>query len=186
MNNTTANVWRLRLYGLGSLLLMLSIPNHARSMLLPLLAAYWISSELIGQRWLNASPAVHGRASTRFDEEGRPRRVMLVDCSCDGGNAHHGFASVAGCSTLSVASLCTDPLSRTTLFEHLMTSQPTDAMITGCDTKACTKSLMDNLQTHSIILTINLVLLYPWNQVHSIPIITINIHFDCARQLKAE
>lgn len=150
LNNTTANVWRLRLYGLGSLLLMLSIPDHARSMLLPLLAAYWISSELIGQRWLNASPALHGRASTRLDEEGRQRRVMLVDCSCDGGNAHHGFASVPGCSTLSVASLCTDPLSRTTLFEHLMTSQPTDAMITGCDTKACPKSLIENLQTLNV------------------------------------
>ena len=52
VNRTTADVWRLRLYGVGSLLLALSIPEHAQPLLLPLLATYWTTSELIGQRWL--------------------------------------------------------------------------------------------------------------------------------------
>ena len=136
VNQATSNTWRLRMYGVGSLLLVLSIPDHAESMLLPLLATYWVSSELVGQRWLNATPSLHGKASVRLDAEGRQRTIMLVDCACDGANTHYGHASVEGCSTVSVTSLCTQPLSRTNLLEHVLKTKPTDAMITGCDTKA--------------------------------------------------
>ena len=178
VNKTTANMWRLRLYGFGSLLLVLSIPNHARSMLLPLLAVYWISSEQIGRSWLNAAHALHGRASTRLDEEGRQRRVMLVDCSCDGANAHHGFASVRGCSTLSVVSLCTDPLSRTNLLEHLINTKPTDAMITGCDTKACPTSMLSNLESLNVQLHgLNLMSLQNHRVIDPDPVLDVELAF---------
>ena len=72
VNSTTADVWRLRLYGVGSLLLVLSIPDHAQSMLLPLLATYWTTSELVGQRWLYAQPLLKDRplngSTTRDDD----------------------------------------------------------------------------------------------------------------------
>ena len=41
LNQSTADVWRLRLYGVGTLLLLLSLPDHAQPVFLPLLATYW-------------------------------------------------------------------------------------------------------------------------------------------------
>ena len=90
---------------------MVSIPEHAASMLLPLLATYWTSSELIGHRWFTKTLAVHGVATVRLDGEGRRRRVAMVDCSCEGANTHCSHAQVKGCSTSSVMSLCTDTYS---------------------------------------------------------------------------
>ena len=145
VNRTTADVWRLRLYGLGSLLLALSIPEHAQPLLLPLLATYWITSELIGQRWLLAQPMAQGYAVERLDEEGRRQRIALLDCSCEGANVHHGHAQVDGCSTVSVTGICTSPTARTTVFEHLIQAKITDAVITGCDGQPCPKQFKENI-----------------------------------------
>ena len=145
LNAQTADLGRLRVYGMGTLLLILSIPGHASAMLLPLLATYWTTSELIGQRWFNNSVAINGTASVRLDAEGRRRRVSMVDCSCEGANGHHGHANVSGCSTVNVVSLCTEPTSRTNLLEHVMHSNITDVVITGCDGTACPASLHENM-----------------------------------------
>ena len=65
-------------------------------LLLPLLATYWTTSELIGQRWLYAQPIAQGQAVERLDHEGRRQRIALLDCSCEGANVHHGMpASMA-------------------------------------------------------------------------------------------
>ena len=146
LNARTADYWRLRLYGIGSLLLILSIPEHAASMLLPLLATYWTSSEILGQRWFHATVAVHGEAVVRLDAEGRRRRVALADCSCEGANSHFGHANVKGCSTVNVNSICTDSTSRTILFEHAIQSGVTDVVITGCDGRPCPTFFHQNMK----------------------------------------
>ena len=145
VNRTTADVWRLRLYGVGSLLLALSTPNHAQPLLLPLLATYWTSSELIGQRWLKAPPLARGHAVERLDREGRRQRISLLDCSCEGANAHHGYADVDGCSTVAVEGICTSSSSRTAVLEHLIQANITDAVITGCNGKPCPKPFIENI-----------------------------------------
>lgn len=145
VNRTTADVWRLRLYGVGSLLMALSTPDHAQPLLLPLLATYWTSSEIMGQRWLRAEPLAQGYAVERLDMEGRRQRIALVDCSCEGGNAHHGYASVDGYSTVSVEGICTTSSSRTAVLEHLIQANITDAVITGCDGNPCPKQFKENI-----------------------------------------
>lgn len=145
VNRTTADVWRLRLYGVGSLLLALSTPNHAQPLLLPLLATYWTSSELIGQRWLNAEPLAQGYAVERLDIEGRRQRIALLDCSCEGANVHYGHANVDGCSTVTVVGICTSSSSRTAVLEHLIQARITDAVITGCDGNPCPKQFKENV-----------------------------------------
>ena len=146
VNKTSADVWRLRLYGVGSLLLALSTPDHAQPLLLPLLATYWTSSELIGQRWLTAPPLARGHAVERLDREGRRQRIGLLDCSCEGANAHHGYADVDGCSTVSVEGICTSSSSRTAVLEHLIQANITDAVITGCNGKPCPKPFIENIE----------------------------------------
>ena len=145
VNRTTADVWRLRLYGVGSLLLALSTPDHAQPLLLPLLATYWTSSEIMGQRWLRAEPLAQGYAVERLDMEGRRQRIALVDCSCEGANAHHGYAAVDGYSTVSVEGICTTSSSRTAVLEHLIQANITDAVITGCDGNPCPKQFKENI-----------------------------------------
>ena len=145
VNRTTADVWRLRLYGVGSLLLALSTPDHAQPLLLPLLATYWTSSEIMGQRWLRAAPLAQGYAVERLDMEGRRQRIALIDCSCEGGNAHHGYAAVDGYSTVSVEGICTTSSSRTAVLEHLIQANITDAVITGCDGNPCPKQFKENI-----------------------------------------
>ena len=145
LNVQTADFWRIRLYGVGSLLLMLSIPEHATSMLLPLLATYRTTSELIGQKWFSKTLAVHGVAAVRLDAEGRRRRVAMVDCSCEGANPHYGHASLPGCSTVDVESLCTNADNRTVLLEHVLQSGITDVVITGCDGGACPSTFHTNM-----------------------------------------
>ena len=145
VNRTTADVWRLRLYGVGSLLLALSTPDHAQPLLLPLLATYWTSSEIMGQRWLRAAPLAQGYAVERLDMEGRRQRIALIDCSCEGGNAHHGHAAVDGYSTVSVEGICTTSSSRTAVLEHLIQANITDAVITGCDGNPCPKQFKENI-----------------------------------------
>ena len=145
VNRTTADVWRLRLYGVGSLLLALSTPDHAQPLLLPLLATYWTSSEIMGQRWLRAEPLAQGYAVERLDMEGRRQRIALVDCSCEGANAHHGYAEVDGYSTVAVEGICTTSSSRTAVLEHLIQANITDAVITGCDGNPCPKQFKENI-----------------------------------------
>lgn len=145
IHKETANYWRLRVYGIGSLLLILSLPEHASSMLLPLLATYWTSTELLGQRWFNATLHVNGTAKVRLDAEGRRRRISVVDCSCEGGNIHHGHANIPGCYNVSVEALCTQEASRTVLLEHVIQTRVTDVVITGCDAKACPPTMINNM-----------------------------------------
>ena len=145
LNQSTADVWRLRLYGVGTLLLLLSLPDHAQPVLLPLLATYWTTSELVGQRWLFQQAVASGHAQVRLDEDGRRQRIAILDCACDGANVHHGHATIPGCSTVSVNALCTSSTDRTTSIEHLVQARITDAVITGCDAGPCPNVYKENM-----------------------------------------
>ena len=81
----------------------------------------------------------------RLDREGRRQRIGLLDCSCEGANAHHGYADVDGCSTVSVEGICTSSSSRTAVLEHLIQANITDAVITGCNGKPCPKPFIENI-----------------------------------------
>jgi len=145
LNQSTADVWRLRLYGVGTLLLLLSLPDHAQPVFLPLLATYWTTSELVGQRWLFQQAVASGHAQIRLDEDGRRQRIAILDCACDGANVHHGHATISGCSTVSVNALCTSSTDRTTSIEHLVQARITDAVITGCDAGPCPNVYKENM-----------------------------------------
>jgi Sec-independent protein secretion pathway component TatC len=144
LTSVTADWWRLRVFGLGSLLLLVTVPEHAHSMALPLIALYIVTSEAIGRRWFMHIPFEQGHAVVRFDHEGRRRRFALIDCSCEGANLHAGFANLEGYSTVSVNALCLSPSEQEVVLEHAMRAGITDAVITGCDAVPCPKRFCDN------------------------------------------
>ena len=145
LTNFSADWWRLRIYGLGVLLLLVTVPEHAHSAALPLIALFLISCEWIARPWLRHVPSQRGVAAVRFDHEGRRRRYALVDCSCEGANLHGGYADVEGFSTVNVNALCLSTADQEQVLEHIMRAGITDAVITGCDVKPCPKRWMENV-----------------------------------------
>ena len=137
--------WRVRVYGIGSLLLLITVPEHAQSLALPLIVFFMLSSESVGRRWYLTGSAVNGRTVDRFDEEGRRRRMTIVDCACEGANIHSGHAHIEGYSTIRVDGVCTRSEDRESILNHIIRTGCTDAVITGCDAKACPPSFVSNL-----------------------------------------
>ena len=144
LNQQTAEFWRWRIYGLGTLLLLLSVPEHSTGFGLLLLLIYWSSSEAIGSRWLAMDPSHFGISKTRLDHEGRKRRILIADCSCLGANAHYGVNPIDGYSMMRFAGICESKTDRNRLMEHVLSNRISDVIVTGCDGVPCPKRLKDN------------------------------------------
>lgn len=147
LNQQTAEFWRWRIYGLGTLLLLLSVPEHNTGLGLVLLLLYWSSSELIGSRWFTMVPSHFGISKTRLDHEGRKRRILIADCSCLGANAHYGVNPIEGYSMMRFGGICSSKTDRNQLMEHVLSNRISDVIITGCDTAPCPKRLKNNFNT---------------------------------------
>lgn len=147
ITRATSDWWRLRIYGIGTLLLIVTLPDHARSMMLPLITVYLVCIEVIGTPWFQKSTSVHGEAKQRFDQEGRRRKYGIIDCSCEGANLHQGHAFVEGFSTFMANGVCRSTEEQERIYEHLIRNGLTDAVVTGCDTMNCPIPFKQNLQT---------------------------------------
>jgi len=145
LTNETADHWRWKIYGIGTLLILLSMPEGTNGLTPLLLILYWATCETIGRNWFNASPSQLGKSSVRLDYEGRQRRLYVADCSCLGANTHHGLGSINGYALGSFEALCANKDDRNRLLEHTIAGNYTDILITGCDTKACPERLKNNL-----------------------------------------
>ena len=144
LNTQTAEFWRWRIYGFGTLLLLLSMPEQSSGLGLTLLILYWLSSEFIGARWLKQPPNEYGIATTRLDHEGRKRRMMIADCSCLGANTHFKADTVEGYSMMRFSGICSSKEDRNRLMEHVLTNRITDVIIPGCDSQPCPSRLREN------------------------------------------
>ena len=150
LTSATADWWRWRMYGMGSLLLVLTVPEAASSATLPLLVLYVVTSEWIGSGWIRTLPASVGEIKERFDGEGRRRRISVLDCSCAGANAHAQGIVTAGCATVHVEALCLRQDERERILEHVFRTASTDAIITGCDGTPCPAPFLRNLNAMGV------------------------------------
>ena len=142
---STANWFRLRIYGLGVLLIVATLPEHAASLGLPLVASYLVLNEVVGNRWFNLSAAVEGEAKPKFDREGRRRKFAVVDCACLGANEHHGFAATNGCTVLRLTGLCASQNEQESTLEHIIRNGISDIVITGCNGQPFPDAFVENL-----------------------------------------
>lgn len=142
---STADWYRLRIYGIGVLLMFTTVPDHATSMTIPLIASYLLCSEAVGKPWLNRAPFHVGTATSKFDAEGRRRRFGLLDCSCLGANEHFGFASPNGCTLSRFTGLCVSTHEQEIALEHAMRNGLTDLVVTGCDGGSVPAKFSENL-----------------------------------------
>jgi Sec-independent protein secretion pathway component TatC len=144
LNQQTAGFWRWRIYGFGTVLLLLSVPERSTGFGLLLLLIYWFSSETIGSRWFTLIPNHFGISKTRLDHEGRKRRILIADCSCLGANAHYGTQPIEGYSMMRFSGICASKSDRNRLMEHVLNNNISDVVITGCDGSPCPKRLREN------------------------------------------
>lgn len=146
LHQETSDIWRFRIYGMGSMLLILSIPEQMQSAVLPVLVLFWLGGEGVGMQWFSKQMDTYGRASPRFDAEGRRRKIAIVDCSCSGANDHYGIQPIHGYSTVRTRSICLNKEDRNAVIGHLINEKITDAVITGCDGTPCPLQFKDNFR----------------------------------------
>ncbi|MBL6748694.1 MAG: twin-arginine translocase subunit TatC [Candidatus Poseidonia sp.] len=146
LHQDSSDLWRFRIYGMGSMLLVLSIPDQMQSAILPVLILFWTGGEVVGLQWFSKQIDTYGRASPRFDSEGRRRKVAILDCSCSGANDHHGFTPFPGYSTVRTSNICQNKRDRNAVIGHLINENITDAVITGCDGTPCPVQFKNNFQ----------------------------------------
>jgi len=146
LHQETADLWRIRIYGMGSMLLVLSIPDQMQSATLPVLVLLWTGGEVLGIRWFSKQMDTYGRAVPRFDSEGRRRHIAILDCSCSGANEYHGFTPFPGYSTVRTTNICHNKEDRNRVIGHLINENITDAVITGCDGTPCPMKFKNNFQ----------------------------------------
>jgi len=145
ITSATAPVWRWRLYGVATLVLVAATPPTARSAILPLLLTTVAFNEQLGRRWWTTLPLQHGRLVETFDDLGARRRRLYVDCSCAGANAHGGAMMEREEACLRVEALCLHRQEQERLIQYVVGANITDVVVTGCDGHPCPSRVKTNL-----------------------------------------
>ena len=147
LTKETAGIWRLRIYGVATLLIVASAPESGRSAVLPILGFTVGVNEILGQRWWGLVSNLDGKIVETFDGMGARRRLGVIDCSCNGANPFGGHMSGRKEASIRVDSLCRHVMEREQVLQFAMVSNLTDLVVTGCDTTPCPSSFKENLNS---------------------------------------
>lgn len=145
ITRATAPVWRWRLYGAATLVMVAASPPTARSAILPMVLTTVVINEQLGHRWWGSLPFQHGTLIETFDELGARRRRLYVDCACAGANAFSGAMTMREEASASATALCLQRTEQERLVQHVVGANITDVVVTGCDGKPCPPLLKSNL-----------------------------------------
>ena len=124
--------WRVRLLGIGGLVLFLSLPGRWNGVNIVLLSVMIVLLEYSIRRSVRASIEIYS-PSAIFDHEGRRRYVTYVDCSCQG-VAYPLNTSPEHTGLLRYDALCGNIEERDHLIAMVSKHRLTDVIIGGCDT----------------------------------------------------
>lgn len=137
--------WRIRILGIGGVVLLLSLPgrwNGTNIMLLTLMVIFleFTISKSVRKAMEIMSP------KAIFDHEGRRRLVTYVDCSCEG-VAYPIDTSPENTGLLRYKSLCSNIDEREHLIDTVARHQLTDVIIGGCDSTPLPSSFQYSIQS---------------------------------------
>ena len=124
--------WRVRLLGIGGLVLFLSLPGRWNGVNIVLISVMIVLLEYSIRRSVRASIEIYS-PSAIFDHEGRRRYVTYVDCSCQG-VAYPLNTSPEHTGLLRYEALCDNIEERDHLIAMVSKHRLTDVIIGGCDT----------------------------------------------------
>lgn len=123
--------WRLRILGVGGLVLLLSLPGRWNGTNIVLLSLMLIFLEYSIRNSVRFSREIL-RPKPMFDHEGRRRLVSYVDCSCHG-VAYPIDTSPENTGLLKYQALCDNFEERDHLIDAIARNRLTDVIIGGCD-----------------------------------------------------
>ena len=123
--------WRVRILGIGGVVLLLSLPGRWNGTNILLLSLMILFLEMSIRKSIRTSKEIIG-PQAMFDSEGRRRYVAYVDCSC------HGVAfpidtSPENTGLLRYQALCDNIEEREHLIDTVSRYRLTDIIIGGCD-----------------------------------------------------
>ena len=151
LTKTTADWWRVRIYGIASLLMLLTVPPQAQALSIPMVVFLVASSEVVARPWLTQSGFVKGRLSEWFDDEGRRRKLVIVET--DGAESVYTpeQAAEVGVAILTVNSLQHNQEDRERVLLFLSHERITDLIVCGVEPNIH-ESLSENFQRMGITL----------------------------------
>ena len=131
LTKTTADWWRVRIYGMASLLMLLTVPPQAQALSIPMVVFLVASSEVVARSWLTQSGFVKGRLSEWFDDEGRRRKLVIIET--DGAESVYTPEQAAdiGVAILTVNSLQHNQEDRERVLLFLNHERITDIILCG-------------------------------------------------------
>ena len=142
--------WRVRLLGIGGLVLFLSLPGRWNGVNIILLSLMIVYLEFSIRKSIRVSNEIYN-PSAIFDHEGRRRYVTYVDCSCQG-VAYPIDTSPEHTGLLRYESLCDNIGERHHLISMVSKHQLTDVIIGGCDASPLPESFQDTVSSASCTL----------------------------------
>ena len=137
--------WRVRLLGIGGLVLFLSLPGRWNGVNIIVLSLMILYLEFSIRRSIRVSNELYN-PSAIFDHEGRRRYVTYVDCACQG-VAYPIDISPEHTGLLRYESLCDNIGERHHLISMVSKHQLTDVIIGGCDASPLPESFQKTVSS---------------------------------------
>ena len=145
ITDSTQDWWRIRIHGIGGLVLLLSLPGRWNGTNIALITTLIIVLEYVIKNNVRKSHSIH-LPETLLDHEGRRRNVTFVDCSCQG-VAYPIDTSPDNTGLLRYDALCQNFDEREDLIDHTNHHGITDIVIGGCTSRPLPNSFKDALQS---------------------------------------
>ncbi|MGB2038465.1 MAG: twin-arginine translocase subunit TatC [Candidatus Poseidoniaceae archaeon] len=145
ITDSTQDWWRVRIHGIGGLVLLLSLPGRWNGTNIALITTMIIVLEYVIKINVRKTHAIH-LPQPMFDHEGRRRNVTFVDCSCQG-VAYPIDTSPKNTGLLRYEALCENINERDDLIDYVSRQGITDVIIGGCTTKPLPNSFKNSIQS---------------------------------------
>jgi len=146
LNRTTADWWRLRVYGIVLLLLLASLPEYGGFALILTVCSIGLI-ERGSRRWLHAEPPLFSGKKPIMDAEGGVRNMLLVDCTCNGAGNSIPRGAQTPLAVQSVTNLCHSVNEQESVLEKILRHRLTDVLISGCSSDPLPGEFKQNCRT---------------------------------------
>ena len=137
--------WRIRILGIGGVVLLLSLPGRWNGTNIMLLTLMVLFLELTISKSVRRAMEIMSPKPI-FDHEGGRRLVTYVDCSCEG-VAYPIDTSPENTGLLRYNSLCSSIDEREHLIDTVARYRLTDVIIGGCDSTPLPSSFQHSIQS---------------------------------------
>ena len=146
LTQTTAEWWRIRVYGISSLLILLTVPEQAQALSVPLVAVTLASNEFLARPWFAQTNLVSGRMTDWFDGEGRRRRLAVVQSYLHPKCISSDLATEAGYTLLTVENWHESQGDREKVLIFMQHQRITDVLINHDDNNELPMFIQENFE----------------------------------------